>query len=50
MDEPVLIEERHGRIQLLRMNRPDARNALSPELITALGLALAAAEADGGIR
>jgi enoyl-CoA hydratase len=50
MDEPVLVVGRQGPIQLLRLNRPEARNALSPELIGELGRALGAAEVDPGIR
>ncbi|HET6963509.1 MAG TPA: enoyl-CoA hydratase-related protein [Acidimicrobiales bacterium] len=50
MDEPILVEEQRGHVLLLRMNRPEARNALSPELIAALGGGLQRAEADPGIR
>ncbi|HZR12227.1 MAG TPA: enoyl-CoA hydratase-related protein [Acidimicrobiia bacterium] len=46
MTEPVLVEERRDTTLVLRLNRPDARNALTPELIDALGRALVAAEAD----
>jgi enoyl-CoA hydratase len=48
--EPVLVSEQQGPVQVLRLNRPAARNALTPELISELGRALAAAEADPGIR
>jgi len=44
--EPVVVEERRGHVLVLRMNRPEARNALNGALIAALGDALAAAEAD----
>ncbi len=33
-------EERHGAVALLRLDRPDARNALSPEMMGELGGAL----------
>ena len=33
-------EERHGAVGVLRLNRPDARNALSPEMMDELGGAL----------
>ena len=32
-----LLEERHGRVGVVVINRPEARNALSPELMAALG-------------
>src|SRR3546814_5873226 len=37
MTEPVLVREQRGAVLVLRLNRPDARNALSPELIGELG-------------
>lgn len=48
--EPVLVEERRGAVQLLRLNRPEARNALNPELLSAIGLAMLAAEKDPDVR
>lgn len=48
--EPVLIREQRGAVLVLRLNRPDARNALSMELIGELGEGLAAAEDDPGTR
>src|ERR1700729_812560 len=48
--EPVLVSEQHGAVRVLRLNRPDARNALNGELIGALGAALAAAETDPDVR
>ena len=50
MNEPVLISERRGAVQILRLNRPDARNALSSELLSAIGLGLEAAENDDDVR
>lgn len=49
-DEPVLVTERRGAVQVLRLNRPEARNALSPELLNELGLGLQAAEEDPEVR
>lgn len=36
MSEQELLEERHGAVAVVTMNRPKAKNALSPELLTAL--------------
>jgi enoyl-CoA hydratase/carnithine racemase len=44
--EQVLVTERRGAVTILRLNRPEARNALNPELLTAIGLAMVAAEDD----
>jgi len=46
----VLISERRGAISVLRLNRPEARNALDGHLINALGAAINKAEADPGVR
>ena len=35
---------------MLRLNRPEARNALNPELLTAIGLAMLEAEKDPEVR
>ena len=48
--EPVLVSEQHGAVRVLRLNRPEARNALNAELIGALGAALVAAETDPDVR
>jgi enoyl-CoA hydratase/carnithine racemase len=45
-----LVRERHGAVLVARLNRPDARNALSPGLIGAIGSALTEAESDHSIR
>jgi enoyl-CoA hydratase/carnithine racemase len=50
MTEPVLVSERRGAILILRLNRPEARNALNPALINALGLGLEEAENDPEVR
>jgi enoyl-CoA hydratase/carnithine racemase len=49
-DEPVLLHETHGRIALLTLNRPAARNALSEAMIAALHAAIDAAAADRAVR
>jgi len=48
--EDELVQERRGSVVVLRLNRPEARNALSPSLISALGKAVVAAEADVAVR
>ena len=45
-----LIQERRGSILVVRLNRPEARNALTPGLLTGIGAALIAAESDPEIR
>jgi enoyl-CoA hydratase len=45
-----IIVETHGNVGLIRLNRPQALNALSPALIRELGLALDSFEADDNIR
>jgi enoyl-CoA hydratase/carnithine racemase len=49
MSDVVVVEQR-GATRVVRLNRPEARNALSPELVAALGEALDAAAADDGVR
>ena len=48
--DDVLISERRGAVSILRLNRPEARNALNGALMVALASALDEAEADPGIR
>ena len=48
--DPAVLTERHGPVLLLRLNRPDSRNALNAELLDGLGRALAAAQADAAVR
>lgn len=48
--EPNLVRERRGGILILRLNRPEARNALDFGLLGDLGGALLAAEADDSVR
>jgi enoyl-CoA hydratase/carnithine racemase len=44
------VREQHGAVVVLRLNRPDARNALTGSLIRGMGAAIADAEADPEIR
>ena len=46
--ENILVEQ-HGRVVLIRLNRPQAYNALSTPLMEELAQALEAAEADAGV-
>jgi enoyl-CoA hydratase/carnithine racemase len=48
--EPVLVIERRGAVMVLRLNRPEARNSLNPELLTAIGLGMVEAENDPEVR
>lgn len=50
MSEPVLVREQRGAVLVLRLNRPEARNALSPELMGEIGLGLIDAETDPEVR
>ncbi len=47
---PVLVTERRGAVLILRLNRPEARNTLSAELLTAIGLGMVEAENDPEVR
>jgi len=46
----VVEQERRGMVQILRFNRPEARNAISPEVSTTMAELLDAAESDAGVR
>ena len=46
----ALVRERHGHVLVLRLNRPESRNALDAPLLEALGGAIVAAEADSDVR
>jgi enoyl-CoA hydratase len=48
--EPILVRERRDAVLILRLNRPEARNAFNPELMGELGIGLADAESDAHIR
>ncbi len=45
-----LVRERRGSILILRLNRPDARNALTADLLAGIGTAMLEAESDPEIR
>jgi len=45
-----LVRERHGNVLVLRLNRPEARNALNPALLDGIGRAVLEAESDADIR
>jgi enoyl-CoA hydratase/carnithine racemase len=45
-----LVRERRGAVLVLRLNRPEARNALTPGLVTGIGSALVDAESDPEVR
>ncbi len=49
-DEPVLVREQRGAVLVLRLNRPQARNAFNPALMGELGIGLEEAESNPDIR
>jgi enoyl-CoA hydratase/carnithine racemase len=48
--EDELVVERRGAVMVLRLNRPQARNALTPSLMGSIGAQLLIAEADPEVR
>ena len=50
MSDDDLIVERRGAVLVIRLNRPDARNALTTAMLSGLGDALIAAERDVDVR
>lgn len=50
MAEPVLLQEDHGAVRVLTLNRPDKRNALNTALTRALVTALETADAAHDVR
>ncbi|WP_407538825.1 enoyl-CoA hydratase-related protein [Deinococcus radiomollis] len=48
--EPAVLAERRGPILVLRLNRPQVRNALNAELVAALHTELLAAQGDAQVR
>jgi enoyl-CoA hydratase len=50
MSYETLIVEAHGAVTLIKLNRPEALNALNSQLLSELSQALDAAEADDGVR
>ncbi|MEW9807018.1 crotonase/enoyl-CoA hydratase family protein [Mesorhizobium sp. ZMM04-5] len=49
MTEHILVE-RHGPVQVIRMNRPDKKNALTRAMYQAMTAALVEGDADGAVR
>lgn len=45
-----LVRERRGSVLVVRLNRPEARNALTPGLLSGIGAAMAEAQSDPDIR
>jgi enoyl-CoA hydratase len=50
MSDDELVREQHDHVVVLRLNRPEARNALNPSLIRSFGAAVADVESDPAIR
>jgi enoyl-CoA hydratase len=50
VSEEELVVERNDAVVVARLNRPDARNALTPSLLAALGATATDAEADADVR
>jgi enoyl-CoA hydratase len=48
--DAALVSDRQGALSLLRLNRPDARNSLTADLVAELGSAIIEAEVDPDIR
>lgn len=46
----LIAEERHGAVAVVRLDRPDARNALSPEMMDEIAGALARLDGDSEVR
>jgi enoyl-CoA hydratase/carnithine racemase len=49
-EEPVVVREQRGAVLVLRINRPEARNALNPGVMGGVGAGLAEAESNPDIR
>lgn len=50
MSSDELVREQRGNVLVLRLNRPEARNALNPVLINGIGEAIIEAESDPEVR
>jgi enoyl-CoA hydratase/carnithine racemase len=50
MSDALILAERDGAVGIARLNRPDARNALSPELLLELSETCTAWDADAAVR
>jgi enoyl-CoA hydratase/carnithine racemase len=48
--EPELVRERRGQVEIFRINRPEARNALNGAVMAGLGNGLVEADADPDVR
>jgi enoyl-CoA hydratase len=48
-DQPAILTERHGNVLVVRINRPDARNAVNGAVATGLEAAIDALEADDAL-
>src|SRR3954453_19756254 len=49
-EEPEVVTERRDAVLVIRINRPDARNALNAAVMAGVGAGIAEAESDPGIR
>jgi enoyl-CoA hydratase len=49
-EDDVVVVDRRGAVVVVRLNRPEARNALTPAVIRGLGAALLGAESDPDVR
>jgi enoyl-CoA hydratase/carnithine racemase len=49
-DGPDLVRQRRGAVLILRLNRPAARNALTPLLLRSIGASIVEAESDPEVR
>lgn len=49
MDYATIVTETHGKVGLVRLNRPAARNALNDQVMDELGAALGSFDSDDGI-
>lgn len=50
MTEDVVVTEQRGTVRVLRINRPEARNALNPAVLGGIGHGVEAADADDAVR
>ncbi len=48
-DAPAVLTERHGNVLVVRLNRPDARNAINGAVATGIEAALDELEADASV-
>lgn len=45
-----VVRERRGNVEIVRLNRPEVRNAMNPAVMSGLGMAMIEAEADPEVR